>query len=147
MRKHTNYTMPRIMDANADAGYFYFSRDTMDYFNSQVPGETPVKARFSDDLYFFISSERQPARNGKSYPRRWHVRTFRPSSGDCSSGAGVDFTSAKNATKAAELFGDALFVLGYCYAIKGTGNERFCEEWHSVNQDYQEWLEKQEASK
>ena len=140
------YTMPGIMAANEAAGHFYFTPDTMSYFNSRVPGQDPVEAEFSDDLYFFVTSERQPASSdGTQYPRRWHVRTFRPSSGDCGSGSGADFTSKATATKAAKLFAQGQFFNGYLAALPAGQFQTyyFNDEWNSVNQDYVEYANRQ----
>ena len=135
-------TMPQIMQANADAGHYFFSPDTMSYFNSRVPGQDPVQAEFSDDLYFFVTSERQPATSdGTRYPRRWHVRTFRPSSGDCGSGSGADFTSKAKAIKAAKLFAEGRFASGYHEALPAGQFQtyHFSDEYNSVNQAYVEY--------
>jgi hypothetical protein len=132
------------MQANADAGFYFFSPDTMSCFNSRVPGQTPIKAEFSDDLYFFVTSERSSASDGTKFPRRWHVRTYRHSTGDCGSGAGSDFTTKENALKAARLFAQGLFVLGYCHAIRDGGSEFFANEWSSVNQEYVEFMEEKQ---
>jgi len=132
-------TMAQIMDANASAGFYFFSPDTMECFKSQVPGQTPVRAEFTDDLYFFFTSEIY----GPKQPRRFHVRTFRPSTGDCGSGAGADFGTMNAAKAAILLFAQGRFSEGYKWALANTGNNWFDEGWNSVNQEYIEYTNRQ----
>jgi hypothetical protein len=70
-----------IRDANARAGFHFFSRDTMRFFASRI--ERPVYQ--GPGGIFFVTSEQQPTgRNtGPEYhPRRWQVRQFNPATGD-----------------------------------------------------------------
>ena len=143
MDKFLNVTMPRIMDENQKAGFFFFSTDTMKCFNSQVPGQTPVPAEYSDDLYFFVTSEQFKASDGTRFPRRWHVRTFRPSSGDCGSGAGTDFGTKAKALAAIRSFARGEFEAGYLCALPNSGCTFFANEWSSINQEYVEYKENQ----
>jgi hypothetical protein len=137
--------MAQIKDRNALAGHHYFSRDTMRFFNSRIPRQTPVDAEYSDDLVFFITSEQFEDSRGRKAPRYYHVRTFRPSSGDCGSGAGADYRSIEDARKAARHFSRGEFISGYVDAVHPGPFQtfNFLEEWNSVNQDYVEYANRQ----
>jgi hypothetical protein len=130
-------TMTQIKQANKDAGFFFFSRDTMNHFKSQVPRQMPIRAEFSDDIVFFITSEKY----GENSPRRYHVRVFHPSTGDCCSGSGADFYDHDDARKAARHFAQGEFVSGYLHAVQAGPFQTFSftEDWDTTNQAYVEY--------
>lgn len=65
---HIN-SMGDLMRLNANAGYFYFSADTMRYFNSHIDGVI-FKAADGTKIYFCTSEKAPHAK------RAWTVRAF-----------------------------------------------------------------------
>jgi hypothetical protein len=65
--------MTELMDLNAKAGQYFFSPDTMKFFDSRVGGEAFVK----DDKAFFITSEKFSDRlEHISEPRKFTIRSM-----------------------------------------------------------------------
>jgi len=127
-------TMHDIRTANEVRGFCFFSPDTMRYFKSRVPEQTPVVAEFDSNTYFFITSDQQSGQN-----RYHHVRIFHRDSGDCSSGSGADFPDLRSARKAVKAFAQGQFAHGYMEAAPARPFVTFwfLEDWDSTNQAYQ----------
>ncbi len=81
------WTVSEIKAANAAAGYFFFSPDTLRFFRSRI----------GDSVYqgvggaFFVTSEQFVSSDGQRKPRRYTVRAFNPATGDCSTADGCEF--------------------------------------------------------
>ena len=132
-------TMYDIRTANEVNGFCFFSPDTMRYFKSRVPEQTPVVAEFDSNTYFFITSEQHRRFDGSLDRRYHHVRIFHRDSGDCSSGSGTDFPDLSSARKAVKAFAQGQFAHGYMEAAPARPfvTFRFLEDWNSTNQAYQ----------
>lgn len=59
-----------VMKADSDAGNFWFSKDSMNFFSSHVGGTAYLK-KGSDIEGYFVSSEKSP-----NNPRKYSIRTF-----------------------------------------------------------------------
>jgi len=72
--------MRNIMDLNEKHGGFWFSDDTVEFFNSEFGSSVYAKTPTSDVAYF-ISSEKQPSIRGtsrieaQSFPRKFSIRS------------------------------------------------------------------------
>jgi hypothetical protein len=71
------WTIDKIVQANEDAGHYFFSEDTMRFFRSRV----------LDEVYegpggvFFVTSEQFEDSAGHLWPRKYKVRQFNPENG------------------------------------------------------------------
>lgn len=90
-------SMHQIHQANRDAGYHFFDRNTMRFFDSRIllyvyhgPGGT-----------YFVTSEQFHPTRGTSEPRRYTVRKFFPESGDIKSASKFATMGKREAQKAA----------------------------------------------
>lgn len=93
---HIN-SMGDVMERNANAGYFYFSDETLRYFNSRVDGAI-FKAANGLKIYF-CTSEKQ-----RGYNRRWSVRAFDVETSDINTyGEFQGYGTLAQARKAAQL--------------------------------------------
>lgn len=83
----------QIIDGNTAAGQFYFSEDTMRWFNSKVYDDVfPVP-----DGALFITSEKQPGN-----PRLYTVRKYHAEDGDISTvGEFMGYLTQRTAASAA----------------------------------------------
>lgn len=61
-------TMAEIKAANKEAGFYFFERDTMRFFDSRVESKRPLRGRY------FITSEQFHGSDGYSAPRAYTVR-------------------------------------------------------------------------
>lgn len=75
------WTITDIKATNADAGWYFFSRNTMRFFRSKI---FPTVYQGAGGVYF-VTSE-QP---GPSAPREYRVREFNPATGSVVSVGGV----------------------------------------------------------
>lgn len=73
-------TVTDVISLNTKKGMFFFSPDTLKFFNSRVlGGELQGKNK---DL--FITSEKQPSIRGQEFSRRFTIRRVNKTSGDIS---------------------------------------------------------------
>lgn len=104
-------TIQSIKAANAEAGYFFFSQDTMRFFASRVCDMVPVQSEIDPDLYFFVTTEK----NFDGTRRYAHVRAFNRNDGDVN-GCGADFPTVGHAKKAIKHFAKGNYKAGADYA-------------------------------
>ncbi len=69
-------TITEIKEANARAGQYFFSRETMRFFRSKVVSR--VYGPDSEGMYYFVTSEQFVSSDGVAAPRRFTVRQFNP---------------------------------------------------------------------
>ena len=84
-----HWTLPRIKEANRQAGKHWFSPDTLRFFKSRI-GETIYQGPGG---VYFVSSEVY----GPSAPRLYSVREFTPSTKAVNSVHGERFTQTTRA--------------------------------------------------
>ena len=91
------YTIAQIRDANMRAGFHFFERDTMRFFDSRVVKAGPY---CGPGGVFFITSEQFHGSQGDG-PRGFTVRQFKPDSGDVDSAS--DFNTIRDVDDARRL--------------------------------------------
>ena len=87
------WTIDSIREADHRAGRYFFSADTMKFFNSRV---LPTVYQGPGGIYF-ISSEQFRGSNGVSAPRKYTIRQFISDPVDIRSVAGFNQMSKKQA--------------------------------------------------
>ena len=95
-------TVSEIKAANAAAGYYFFSRDTMKFFRSRV-GATVYEGRGG---IYYVTSEQFVGSDGSSGPRRFTVRQFNPDCGDINTVGPFNEMSSHKANKLAGLLAE-----------------------------------------
>jgi hypothetical protein len=78
MGREVIMTISEIKAANKKAGYYFFERASMRFFDSIV--ERYVYE--GPGGIYFLTSEQFHGSNGYSEPRKWTVRQFDPTNGD-----------------------------------------------------------------
>lgn len=85
-------TVADVMYLNNEKGYFFFSPDTLKFFNSQIYGGELL----GNNKDLFITSEKQPkSLDGSVYPRKFTIRKVNKSVGDIDTIAGFGAFSSK----------------------------------------------------
>ena len=89
--------MTELMDLNAKAGQYFFSPDTMKFFNSHVGGEVFVKG---GNAYFITSEKFSIPSEHVSEPRKFTIRSMDMKSGSVSTvGEFQQFSTESQAKK------------------------------------------------
>ncbi len=89
-------TVADVMSLNAKKGMFFFSPDTLKFFNSRILGGELQ----GNNKNLFITSEKQPSFRGEKTFRRFSIRKVNKKSGDISTvGEFQQFATQKQAEK------------------------------------------------
>src|SRR5262245_48465902 len=76
--EHNQMTITEIKERNKAAGYHFFERSTMRFFNSKIESRVYV----GPNGIYFVTSEQFVRSNGIADPRKHTVRQFNPETSD-----------------------------------------------------------------
>lgn len=116
----TNVTMSDIKALNKSAGRFFFSPDSMRFFESRIPIQIPTVSEIDTNKVFFVTTET----NFDNTARYAHVRCIDMETGYVDS-AGEDFRNVRQAKKAIREFVKGRYLQGYEFAMSDPMSRRW----------------------